>query len=291
MKTKNYLLIGMIALSGVFAFTSCSDDDDNSSAEEELSTETVDLAQEASTTESIDGEIDASIDEAIAYSEQQGAMEIEEAAAESECATVTVTPDDETFPKTITIDFGDGCDGLSGLTRSGSITIVITDSLRNPGAEYTATFDNYAVEGFAVTGSKSSQNTGTKEASSFTEEMDLTLTTPSGIEIQKQKTITREWIEGMDTYTLVDDVFLLSGSAEVTSTSGRSYSYTITEPLKIARTCENILEGVIEIDWSGQEDPVTIDYGEGMCDWKVYISQGRRIMRRQVYLSSFNENS
>jgi hypothetical protein len=137
-----------------------------------------------------------------------------------------------------------------------------------------------------VTGTKSARNTGTKEAPSFTEEMDLMLTTPSGIEIQKQKTITREWIEGMDTYTLVDDVFLLSGSANVTSSSGRSYAYMITEPLKIARTCENILEGVMVINWSGQEEDVTIDYGDGECDWKVYVSRARRIIRRQVYLDS-----
>ena len=265
MKTKNYLVIGMLALSGVFALTSCSDDSDSSS-EEELSTETVGVAQESSNTEAIDVEIDAGIDEAIAYSEQHGTVETRATATESGCATVTVTPDDESFPKTITIDFGDACEGISGLTRSGSIVITISDTLRNPGAEYTATFNDYAVEGFTVEGTKSSSNTGTEEALSFTEDIDLTLITPSGIEIHKQKTITREWIGGTDTYALVDDVFLLSGSADVTSTSGRSYSYTITEPLKITRTCGNILEGVIVINWSGSDEDVTIDYGEGTCD-------------------------
>ncbi len=285
MRTKNYLLIGILALSGIVTFPSCSKDN-NSSSEEELSSETVDVVQENTNTEVIDEEIAASIDEAIAYSEEQGETGTRVTATESGCATVTVAPDDETFPKTITIDFGDGCEGISGLTRSGSIVITISDTLRNPGAEYTATFTDFAVEGFTVAGTKSSSNTGTKEEPSFTEDIDLTLTTPSDIKIHKQKTITREWIGGMNTYTLVDDVFLLSGSADVTSTSGRSYSYTITEPFKIARTCENILEGVIVISWSGNDEDVTIDYGEGTCDWKIYISQGRRIIRRQVYLDS-----
>jgi len=51
-------------------------------------------------------------------------------------------------PKTITIDFGEGCEGPRGFTRSGIITITITDTLRNPGAEYQATFDNFAYRGF-----------------------------------------------------------------------------------------------------------------------------------------------
>ena len=35
------------------------------------------------------------------------------------CATITVTPNDTTYPKTITIDFGDSCVGLDGELRSG----------------------------------------------------------------------------------------------------------------------------------------------------------------------------
>ena len=30
------------------------------------------------------------------------------------CATITVAPNDNTYPKTITIDFGDGCVGIDG---------------------------------------------------------------------------------------------------------------------------------------------------------------------------------
>ncbi|MES1219088.1 MAG: hypothetical protein ABUT20_26515, partial [Bacteroidota bacterium] len=33
------------------------------------------------------------------------------------CATVTVTPNDSIYPKTITIDFGDGCVGADGKFR------------------------------------------------------------------------------------------------------------------------------------------------------------------------------
>ncbi|MEN6618323.1 MAG: hypothetical protein ABFC28_02325 [Rikenellaceae bacterium] len=282
MKTKTHYLMAMIAFAGMISFTSCSDDD--SVAEEDLNSETINLVKEITMTESIDEEIDASINEAIAYSEQD--PKLKSATTGPECATVTVIPRDGTFPKTITIDFGNSCSGISGLTRSGSITVIISDTLRNHGAEYSVTFNNYTVEGVTVTGTKSVENTGTEDFPSFTEETNTTLTTANSIVIKKTKTITRKWVEGMDTYTQIDDVFLLSGSAEVTSSADRSYSYIITKPLKIARTCENILEGVMEITWSGKDEPVTIDFGEGLCDWKVYVSRAKRIIRRVVYLNN-----
>ena len=282
MKTKNLLFTGIFAMGGIMLLSSCSKEDQTT--EEQLSDETVALVKESTNSDMLVEETDASIEEAIAYTEEEN-MQTKSASAESDCAVITYSPEDGRLPQSITIDFGDGCESIRGLTRSGSITILLTDTLRNPGAEYSVTFNNYKVENTSISGTKSMENTGTKEAPAFSEESQLELTTPSGIVITKSKSITREWIEGMDTYSLIDDVFLLSGSSEVSSTAGRSYSYTITDPLKIARTCENILSGVAEIDWSGQSEPVTIDYGDGECDWKVYVSRARRIIRRQLMLN------
>jgi hypothetical protein len=286
MKTKIFKLTGAIFLAGLFTFTACNEQD-KVTEEEELSTETVALVNESALTGNIEEELDASINEAVAYSEQQGST-LKSATVEPECATVTVSPDDGTFPKTITIDFGEGCEGPRGFTRSGIITITITDTLRNPGAEYQATFENFAIGDFSLTGTKSVENTGTENAPSFAEEVSISLTTPNGIVIDKTKSTTREWVEGMDTYGVADDVFLLSGSAQVSSSAGRSYSYTILEPLKAARTCKEYLEGVIEITWSGKDEPVTIDFGDGECDRKVYVSHARRrIHRRAVFLDRY----
>src|SRR5438874_3920400 len=48
------------------------------------------------------------------------------------CATITVTRNDTTYPKTITIDFGDSCVGLDGKLRSGKIVLHLTGPIRNP---------------------------------------------------------------------------------------------------------------------------------------------------------------
>lgn len=282
MKTisKRLLTLFVISLTVILVMTSCEDDDGGDPVappNEELDAQTIALVEETALTESVEEEINQSVEEAVAYSEDS-------AVSIPTCATITVTPEGKSFPKTITIDYGDGCESITGITRKGSITITISDTLRNSGASYSITLNNYMIEGILVTGNKTVENTGTKDAPSFSETVDFTLTTPDGTVIEKTKNTSRQWIEGMDTYALFDDVFLISGSAQVTSSAGRSYSYTITEPLKVSRSCSNVLSGVIEVTWSGQDEPVTIDFGEGICDLKVYVSRGRRIIRRQLFI-------
>ena len=58
---------------------------------------------------------------------------IELRASIGDCAEITVTPNDSTYPKTITIDFGNGCLGRDGKFRSGGIVVHLTAPLRRPG--------------------------------------------------------------------------------------------------------------------------------------------------------------
>lgn len=271
-------------LVGIAALSACNNKDNTPS--EELSSETISVVNETASSEMIDQDIDASVNEAIASSEQQTGN-LKSASTDTTCYTLIVSPSDGSFPRTVTIDFGDSCESMTGVVRSGSIEITMTDKLRNPGASYTVTFHNYTVNGFAVSGSKNVENTGTQEAPEYTATTDIDLTTPGGIIISKTASVVRQQIEGIDTPALIDDVFLLTGSGQISSDTGRSYTYTITEPLKVARSCQNILSGVMEITWQGKDEPVTIDFGDGGCNWKVYVSMGKRIIRRAILLNRF----
>jgi hypothetical protein len=66
-------------------------------------------------------------------------------AAIGDCAEITITPNDSTYPKTITIDFGNGCLGRDGKFRSGAIIVHLTAPLRRAGSVVTITFRNYYV--------------------------------------------------------------------------------------------------------------------------------------------------
>ena len=86
-----------------------------------------------------------------------------------------------------------------GFTRSGSIAVTITDTLRAPGVSYSVVFDDFAIEGYSVAGTLYVENTGTETVPSFYEDMELVFTGTSGLTITKSKTIEREWSEGAST--------------------------------------------------------------------------------------------
>jgi hypothetical protein len=79
---------------------------------------------------------------------------VELRASIGDCADITVTPNDSTYPKTITIDFGNGCLGRDGKFRSGAILIHLTAPLRRPGSVVTVTFRNYYVNRIHLEGTK-----------------------------------------------------------------------------------------------------------------------------------------
>ncbi|RKD92047.1 hypothetical protein [Mangrovibacterium diazotrophicum] len=269
----------------VLSMAACSKSDDDSASN--ISTENVALAEECLTTEAIDNEITASINTALLVSEssystssttiEETAMTTKSASTLPDCMTISIKPLIGGFPKTITLDFGDGCVGDDGFTRSGSIAVTITDTLRAPGVSYSVVFDDFAIEGYSVAGTLYVENTGTETVPSFYEDMELVFTGTSGLTITKSKTIEREWSEGASTDDLTDDVFTITGSADSQSSSGYFYSYDITTPLVMSYDCDPISEGVMVLTISGQTDPITVDFGDGTCDWKATLSQaGRR---------------
>ncbi|HET6768321.1 MAG TPA: hypothetical protein VFH08_13010, partial [Chitinophagaceae bacterium] len=75
-------------------------------------------------------------------------------AAIGDCATITITPNDSTYPKTITIDFGNGCLGRDGKFRAGAIIVHLTAPLRRPGSVVTITFRAYFVNRVHLEGTK-----------------------------------------------------------------------------------------------------------------------------------------
>src|SRR6476659_8877156 len=84
------------------------------------------------------------------------------------CATVTVTPNDTTYPKTITIDFGDSCVGVDGKLRSGKIVLHLTGPIRRSGSVMTITFVNFYVNHIHLEGTKIISNLSENGAVKFT---------------------------------------------------------------------------------------------------------------------------
>jgi len=187
----------------------------------------------------------------------------------SSCCNVTFTPNDlGTWPKNIVIDYGTSCIGFDGVERSGQILVHMSKPYFDSSSVSIVTFNNFYVNNRQITGLERITNLGKNLAGNHVfraEVEDGNLYSPDGItaynSIQE-----REWIEGDNTLLdPCDDVYMITGTANGTTTDGTHYTLVIVSPLRVAIACAWIQSGVVDI--SMQNIPViNLDYGNGICD-------------------------
>lgn len=180
-----------------------------------------------------------------------------------ECASVTIEyPNGLNYPKIITIDYGDvNCQVRPNLYKRGKIMITLTDTIVNLGAQRIVTFDSFYINDNLVTGSRELTNLGENDNSNITFSINNEVSVG---EWTRQAEGTKIWIEGLETMSFEDNVFLLTGSSTTTRPGGSAVNKTITESLRIDRSCGYITEGVLTIESPNQS--AIIDFGDGECD-------------------------
>jgi len=270
MKSKTFL---MIAALFVLSFFSCSKD---SSLMDQTS---VDLADDNAVTDVAFEDVFNTVDNATIIMENQmgiaKGLESGLVVADS-CPSITISSG--AFPKTITVDYGTGCSGFNGSTRSGKIVINVTDKRTALNATRIATFDNYKFNGIKIEGTKELKNTGLNSTQNMVISDKLTggkLTLPDGKVIERAYDHQREFIAGWNTKTIWDDECLISGVATGKNINGIVYTNTILTPLHWVRACEFIVAGTIKFERTGVV-PTVLDYGTGECDAKAIVQRGNQ---------------
>ena len=187
-----------------------------------------------------------------------------------DCASVSITAaEDGDFPKTIVIDYGEGCLGKTGLQKRGIITINMTDSIIDPGAVYTITFDGMTIGNRVIEKSATITNEGQNDAGNWLITSQFTVTSTRVSEsttmvMVRKFTEQKEWLNGFDTPDTKDDQFRKTGGGTMTLNGDLKFERNIITPLLRNRTCMFPLSGVIEITRDGEM--MTIDFGDGDCD-------------------------
>ena len=196
----------------------------------------------------------------------------------SDCPIVTVTrPSASVWPKTITMDYGTGCTGFNDNTRSGKVVIEVTGPRLEAGSKRTVTFVDYYFNEMKVEGTKVIENKGYNDNDNMVVTISLTggkVTLPDGKTIERTVAHEREWIEGLSTRNIFDDECLITGVASGKNRREVEYTNTIITALHWKRACRFFVSGVIKMERSGQELPITMDYGDGECDAKAVVSRG-----------------
>lgn len=184
-----------------------------------------------------------------------------------ECATVSV--DSEEFPKTVTIDYGDGCTGRMGLEKRGVITIYMSDTIINEGAVYTVTYEDLRLGKRSISKTATFTNEGLNGDGNWVISFESLSTTTFEREeetytIVREFSGEREWLEGFESPEAADDIFLMSRNGSITVNEELRFEKITIEPLLIDRSCRWPLSGIVEITKGGET--MSIDYGTGECD-------------------------
>lgn len=199
------------------------------------------------------------------------------------CFTVTVTPQPTGFPKTVVIDFGNGCNS-QGVNRSGKIITVYTGRLIHPGSSATTTFENYKINGLSITGTHVITNTTATVSGSNLRQFTVEVTNakiirPNGTYIQWDSKRVSTQVEGNGTLLPADDIFSIRGSAKgKVKTLDHLFQWNseITEPLVKKFICHWISKGIIKVTretLSANSPWVSVlNYGNGDCDNKATIT-------------------
>jgi len=268
MKMYNFkfkLLLVFIVSS--FVFTSC--EDSNSIDEPQaLLTEdqTVALVESDDISDEVDNIVDNFLNEEFTVAGKYEASKSDNSniGGRPECATKTIVI--EGASKTVSLDFGEGCELPNEHILAGKITMNFLFDKESKTTTVTQTFDGFMFNSIAVEGENTIVRTKENENGNpqSVKSINVTLTWPDGETAIKIGTKTREFIKGYDTKTWGDNVFLISGNWAHTFKDGTVFTSKITNSLRREMACRFIVSGTIEIVRANRTG--TLDFGDGACD-------------------------
>ncbi len=183
----------------------------------------------------------------------------------------TIIVDTVSVPRTITVDFGtDDCTGHDGKIRKGILFITYTGKYKTAGTIITVTPQNYTINGYSITGTKTITNLGVNgnDQPYFSIVVNGSITAPGGLWTSTwNSTRTRTWVEGYQhtSTTIWDDVYEITGTASGVNRHGNSYSINITTPLRAEVGCAWLVSGVLTIAPTNA-DVRTVNFGSGACN-------------------------
>ncbi len=261
MKILNLNLLTVLFVSAML-FVSCNDTDTVMASDSISEQETIVLVE----ADNLSDEVENVIDDFLVENEDFSKSSETESKTEDLLPCVTKTIVLTSTTKNVTLDFGEGCELPSGNVLSGKIMMSYAIDTSVNSLIVTHTFENFYFNDISVEGGNTivrvRKNDNGNPQSTIT--FDTTLTWPDGVFASRKGTKTREWIEGFDTRTFGDNVFIITGNWSATFKDGTVLSANVLEPLRREMACRFIVSGVLELEKGNSVG--TLNFGDGSCD-------------------------
>lgn len=261
MKTLNFKLFMFVAIGSLF-ITSCEKNNDVTLTDPISDADAIAVVE----ANDISDDINNVVDDYLMENEGMSARPSEESKTSDilPCVTKTIVITGTT--KNVTLDFGEGCELPNGNILKGKIIMSYEMSTDVSSFTVTYSFENFFFNDISVEGENSLVRTRSNDNGNpqSTLTFDIKVTWPDGVYASRKGTKTREWIEGFDTRTFGDNVFLITGNWNATFKDGTVVSANITTPLRREMSCRFIVSGVVELQKNDESG--TLDFGDGTCD-------------------------
>lgn len=187
-------------------------------------------------------------------------------------AIITVSPEDNTYPKTVTIDFGNGENCPDGKFRQGKIVLHFTAPLREPGSIVTITLVDFKLGRVKIEGTKVITNLSADDNINFSVKVTGKVIYPNGREYTYEKIKEVKQTAGGATSEIVDDVYSIGGEAKLIFKNGVVIALNTTEALLKKVSCAWISEGELKLKVRNHELVLNYTYpGDGECDNKALL--------------------
>jgi hypothetical protein len=182
-----------------------------------------------------------------------------------------------TSPFSITLDWGTGCLGSDGITRSGLIRISLTGLMNEKNSVATLKIENYTVDGKKISGTTKITYQGLNPGNNWPR---YSVVSEGKIEFTDKSVITyrsesvRLQAEGAGTPAIADDVWRTEiHSANGVNKDGKKWTAKTTKVMIKKGDCKWYNSGTLEIT-PETGDVKTIDFGDGKCDNKATLKIG-----------------
>ncbi|MCU0362812.1 MAG: hypothetical protein MUD02_11725 [Bacteroidales bacterium] len=183
------------------------------------------------------------------------------------------TPAGKKFPRTITIDYGEGCLDANKNFRAGHVIVHITGPYWEKNTFRQARLVDYIYNDMKIAGHRHEINKGRNEKGNYIFEVkQLEKVWDETGELISERNLdrTREYNRGEDLKSIEDDELWVTGKARV-KINGRVVNREITEALyrkpgecKLPYFQKGIVESYIDNRKTGE-----LNYGDGSCDNKA----------------------